>query len=77
MHSAEYIALVGSFVLVGIEALIRILTLALRMSPAAFCELFALLTGGSINDHTTFLSSLKATFHTVYFSSSQEVRVKK
>jgi len=30
MHRAEYIALVGSFLLVGLEALIRILTLALR-----------------------------------------------
>lgn len=28
---AEYIALVGSFFLVGLEAIIRILTLALRM----------------------------------------------
>ena len=27
---AEYIALVGSFLLVGLEAIIRILTLALR-----------------------------------------------
>jgi lysosomal acid lipase/cholesteryl ester hydrolase len=31
MHSAEYTALVGSFFLVGLEALIRILTLLLRM----------------------------------------------
>lgn len=28
--STEYIALVGSFVLVGLEAIIRLLTLALR-----------------------------------------------
>jgi lysosomal acid lipase/cholesteryl ester hydrolase len=34
MHRAEYIALVGSFFLVGLEALIRILTLALRKSLA-------------------------------------------
>ena len=33
MHRAEYIALVGSFCLVGLEAVIRILTLALRMRP--------------------------------------------
>ncbi|KAK6581657.1 hypothetical protein PZA11_005354 [Diplocarpon coronariae] len=31
-HSAEYIALVGSFILVGLEALIRVLTLALPAS---------------------------------------------
>lgn len=31
MNRSEYIALVGSFILVGLEALIRILTLALRM----------------------------------------------
>jgi hypothetical protein len=30
-YRSEYIALVGSFLLVGFEALIRILTLALRM----------------------------------------------
>lgn len=31
MYRSEYIALVGSFVLVGLESIIRILTLALRM----------------------------------------------
>ena len=31
MHSFEYLALVGSFVLVGLEAIVRVLTLALRM----------------------------------------------
>ena len=30
INRAEYIALVGSFLLVGLEAIIRILTLALR-----------------------------------------------
>lgn len=30
-HSAEYAALIGSFLLVGLEAVIRVLTLALRM----------------------------------------------
>lgn len=33
MYRAEYIALVGSFCLVGLEVVIRILTLALRMRP--------------------------------------------
>ncbi|POR38622.1 Putative lipase C16A3.12c [Tolypocladium paradoxum] len=32
MRSAEYLALVGSFILVGLEAIIRVLTLALRGS---------------------------------------------
>ncbi|PNY29079.1 lipase [Tolypocladium capitatum] len=37
LHPAEYLALVASFVLVGLEALIRVLTLALReRKPAAF-----------------------------------------
>lgn len=30
LHSVEYVALVGSFLLVGLEAIIRVLTLALR-----------------------------------------------
>ena len=34
MRSAEYVAVVGSFLLVGLEAVIRILTLALRLCPA-------------------------------------------
>ncbi len=34
MDRAEYIALVGSFCLVGLEAVIRVLTLALRMFPS-------------------------------------------
>jgi hypothetical protein len=34
--SAEYVALVGSFFLVGLEAIIRILTLALRESKCPF-----------------------------------------
>jgi len=32
-RSYEYLALVGSFVLVGLEAIIRVLTLALRACP--------------------------------------------
>jgi len=34
MARSEYIALAGSFILVGFEAIIRILTLALRMCDA-------------------------------------------
>jgi hypothetical protein len=32
-YSSEYVALVGSFILVGLESFIRVLTLALRASP--------------------------------------------
>ena len=38
LSRAEYIALVGSFLLVGLEAIIRILTLALRMVPCRFAD---------------------------------------
>ena len=41
MHSAEYIALVGSFMLVGLEAIIRILTLALRSCTISSSRLLA------------------------------------
>lgn len=34
-RSVEYVALVGSFLLVGLEAIIRVLTLALRMAKCA------------------------------------------
>jgi lysosomal acid lipase/cholesteryl ester hydrolase len=52
MHRAEYIALVGSFFLVGLEALIRILTLALRMS---------LMQSGCSSDHR----QLQQSYHSV------------
>lgn len=35
LYRHEYVALVGSFILVGLEALIRVLTLALRKSRCA------------------------------------------
>lgn len=37
-RSTEYIALVGSFLLVGLEALVRVFTLALREDSPALCR---------------------------------------
>jgi len=57
MHRAEYIALVGSFFLVGLEALIRILTLALRK----FLALYKYPSKrSSINNYTTLLPNIPA-----------------
>jgi hypothetical protein len=42
--SAEYVALVGSFLFVGLEAFIRILTLALRESTCSLKELQLILS---------------------------------
>lgn len=58
MNRAEYIALVGSFFLVGLEAIIRILTLALRMYLAV-PFLRASLTVSSIHNHHPLLSSFE------------------
>lgn len=38
MLSTEYVALVGSFFLVGLEALIRVLTLALRKDISSWAK---------------------------------------
>ena len=74
MNRAEYIALVGSFFLVGLEAIIRILTLALRMYLAA-PFLRASLTVCSIYDYHPLLSSLSTVVQSIYLTCGQEVRV--
>jgi len=57
IRRAEYIALVGSFFLVGLEALIRILTLALRK----FLALYKYPSKrSSINNYTTLLPNIPA-----------------
>lgn len=47
MISTEYFALVGSFLLVGLEALIRVLTLALRKCTIASYFPFSTIAGGN------------------------------
>lgn len=47
MISTEYFALVGSFLLVGLEALIRVLTLALRKFTIASYFPFSTIAGGN------------------------------
>ena len=71
---AEYIALVGSFILVGLETIIRVLTLALRKFhpnikyPTNFF---------SIKCYFPFLSCVQATLQPIHIASSQEGRDKK
>lgn len=74
MHRAEYIALVGSFFLVGLEAIIRILTLALRM-PLHSPLLRALLIVCSVYNHHPLLPSLETTVQSIYVPCGQEIRI--
>lgn len=71
---AEYVALVGSFFLVGLEAIIRILTLALRMRTSSFRDETGLI--GRSNFYTfAILSSVKAALQSSYICSSKEVGI--
>jgi hypothetical protein len=73
---SEYIALVGSFFLVGLEAIIRILTLALRRFLPFLIISYATCTNmNSIINNIFVLSSFQATLQPPHLTRSPEVRV--
>lgn len=71
----EYVALVGSFALVILEAVIRILTLMLRMQP--FSIAWKLLITASINDYPVVLQSISQSVQSIYIPGREEGRDKK
>ena len=72
--STEYVALVGSFILIGLEALIRIITLALRERRQSILQ-----NHGEANLHTSatnhslLLLSVKKSLQFPIFASRKEV----
>lgn len=65
----------GSFLLVGLEAIIRILTLALRKYPTP--KQVALLTAASIHYHIALLSRIKTNFQSIHITRGKEGRNEK
>lgn len=61
LNIIEYVALVGSFLLVGFEAVIRILTLALRRPPQLRTLGASRLTTGSTRTDQSVLSGVATT----------------
>jgi hypothetical protein len=71
----EYIALVGSFILVGLESLIRVLTLALRtivQGVPSFRPALVLTSVTSHINHKSLLPSVSTTIQQIHITGTEK-----